>query len=86
MNPERDRRKGIGLGLCIVQRSCQLLKHRVSLTSQLGKGSRFSVEVPLVSTPPLDRDRVIVAAPDQAAWSGLRVLVIEVDALPWEVC
>lgn len=81
MNPERDRRKGIGLGLSIVQRSCQLLNHRISLTSRPGRGSRFVVDVPWVPAPAVAPASAPVVTPDLAAWSGLRVLVIEDDAL-----
>ncbi len=45
-NPERDRRKGLGLGLAIVQRLARLLGHTVDLRSDVGKGSVFSVTVP----------------------------------------
>jgi two-component system, sensor histidine kinase len=46
-NPGRDRQKGLGLGLAIVQRLGRLLDHRVDLASQEGQGSRFSVLVPV---------------------------------------
>jgi PAS domain S-box-containing protein len=45
-NPARDRRRGLGLGLSIVQRLSNLLAHPVKVRSVLGKGSLFSVEVP----------------------------------------
>jgi two-component system, sensor histidine kinase len=44
-NPERDRRKGLGLGLAIVERLAKLLGHGVQLRSKVGKGSVFSVLV-----------------------------------------
>lgn len=44
-NPERDRRKGLGLGLAIVERLAKLLGHGVLLRSRVGKGSVFSVTV-----------------------------------------
>jgi signal transduction histidine kinase/FixJ family two-component response regulator len=47
-NPARDRRKGLGLGLAIVQRVADLMGHRIEVRSRLGKGSVFAVEVPLV--------------------------------------
>ena len=47
-NPERDRNKGVGLGLAIVKRLTSLLEHSLHLQSRVGKGSMFSVEVPIV--------------------------------------
>ena len=44
-NPERDRRKGLGLGLAIVERLAKLLGHSVELRSTVGKGSVFAVTV-----------------------------------------
>ncbi|TAN56816.1 MAG: response regulator [Betaproteobacteria bacterium] len=45
-NPERDRSKGLGLGLAIVDRIARLLNHPVRLRSAPGRGSMFAVEVP----------------------------------------
>jgi CheY-like chemotaxis protein len=44
-NPDRDRRKGLGLGLAIVARLTKLLGHDVELRSEVGKGSVFAVTV-----------------------------------------
>lgn len=45
-NPGRDRALGLGIGLAIVQRLAGLLDVKVSLRSQVGKGSVFKVWVP----------------------------------------
>ncbi len=45
-NPERDRRKGLGLGLAIVRRICELMKVPIQVDSTPGKGSTFSLIVP----------------------------------------
>lgn len=45
-NPERNQAKGLGLGLSIVQRASALLEHPVGLTSRVGHGSCFSIDVP----------------------------------------
>ncbi|MGE5517163.1 MAG: ATP-binding protein [Bacteroidota bacterium] len=50
-NPERDRTKGLGLGLSVVQRTAQLLNHRISVVSHPGRGSMFAVTVPLAPEP-----------------------------------
>jgi signal transduction histidine kinase/CheY-like chemotaxis protein len=52
--PERDRRKGLGLGLAIVERLASLLGHTVTLRSVPGKGSMFAIGLPrahLEATP-----------------------------------
>lgn len=45
-NPERNRAKGLGLGLAIVRRISELLKHDVELKSITGEGSKFFVTLP----------------------------------------
>jgi PAS domain S-box-containing protein len=47
-NSERDRDKGLGLGLAIVDRLSRLLRCPVAVRSKEGRGSAFSVDVPLV--------------------------------------
>ena len=47
-NEERDRSKGIGLGLAIVARMARLLDLPLSVHSRPGHGSVFAVAVPLV--------------------------------------
>lgn len=42
----RDGRLGLGLGLAIVKRNAGLLGHRLTLASQPGRGSCFSIELP----------------------------------------
>ena len=46
-NSERDRNKGQGLGLSIVERSAQLLGYPLQMRSSLGRGTRFSLCVPV---------------------------------------
>ncbi|EWY36134.1 hypothetical protein N825_29705 [Skermanella stibiiresistens SB22] len=46
-NPERDRSKGLGLGLAIVRRIARLLDCAVDIVSRPGEGSTFGVVVPL---------------------------------------
>jgi signal transduction histidine kinase/CheY-like chemotaxis protein len=70
---------GLGLGLAIVDRLCSLLGHPIELSSQVGKGSRFSVLVP--SAP---ADTAPAKAPDAPAGelvpeSGKLVIVIDDD-------
>ena len=52
--------QGLGLGLAIVQRMTGLLDHPVHVYSEIGQGSCFMIEVPVVAAPK------VVAAPTQA--------------------
>ena len=75
-----DRRSGLGLGLSIVDRLGQLLEHPIELASRAGKGSRFSVSIPLVA----DRGAAADAEPPTmlADWvRGKLIVVIDDDAL-----
>ncbi len=51
-NTARERSRGLGLGLSIVRRLGNLMGYRVSVRSQLGKGSVFAIEV---SSPPSEK-------------------------------
>jgi signal transduction histidine kinase len=47
-NPGRDRARGLGIGLSIVQRLSRLLGHPVQVRSRLGRGTRFRLVLPVV--------------------------------------
>lgn len=47
LNGSASASEGMGLGLAIVQRACALLNHRLSLASEPGRGTSFSVEMAL---------------------------------------
>lgn len=75
-NPERDRNKGLGLGLAIVRGLAHAMALQVQLSSRLGRGSVFAVRLPLSHDrwwPELD------ALPEEADLQGLRVLLIDDD-------
>ena len=48
-NPGRDRSRGLGIGLSIVQRLSRLLGHPVQMHSRPGRGTHFRVVVPIAS-------------------------------------
>src|SRR5262245_47942868 len=75
-----DRSDSFGLGLAIVDRLGRLLGHRVELGSSPGRGSRFSVSVPLAAQPRgAEMPAPLPAIADAAR--GKRVIVIDDDAL-----
>ena len=50
-NPGRDRTQGLGIGLSIVRRLSALLDHPLDLHSNLKRGSRFRLRIPLSQAP-----------------------------------
>jgi two-component system, chemotaxis family, CheB/CheR fusion protein len=50
-NAARERSRGLGLGLSIVQRLANLLGHRLSVRSKAGTGSVFSIEIKMLAVP-----------------------------------
>lgn len=80
-NPMRARSGGMGLGLSIVQRSADVLGHRVGLRSALGRGSCFWVDIddaPGAAELPPARPAAAPAVPMQAL-DGLHVLLLDDD-------
>lgn len=75
-NPERDRSKGIGLGLAIVRRTAELLELPISLQSEPGVGSTFTVTVPLGESRPISVSPYDVAETTKD-FDDLLVLVID---------
>jgi signal transduction histidine kinase len=76
-NPERDRSKGLGLGLAIVERMAKLIGARVRLRSVVGKGSVFYLSVPLGSAARVVRERTEAAELTGQALAGTFVVVID---------
>ncbi len=69
--------RGVGLGLSIVERIARVLEYEVALKSNIGRGSRFSVEVPRASAaaaPP-----VALAVPKRAVGQLAGTVALCVD-------
>jgi signal transduction histidine kinase/CheY-like chemotaxis protein len=78
-NPERDRSKGLGLGLSIVKRLCLLLNYPLELESAIGAGTKFRLHVPVGDI------QKAVSAPEpqtRLRWDidGTRILFIDDEA------
>ena len=75
-NPERDRCKGLGLGLAIADGLARTLGHPLTLISTPQRGSVFRLTLPVTSAMPVAR---MAHAPGQQQLHGFCVLVIDDD-------
>ena len=75
--PERDRYGGLGLGLAIVDRLRRLLNHEIELTSTVGRGSRFTILVPMAAEGVTSAETVRSPHPAAFAVEGKVILVID---------
>jgi two-component system CheB/CheR fusion protein len=78
-NSARERSKGLGLGLAIVERLAELLGHAVDVRSRPGKGSVFAVEVPLGQDASRWRRRLDRSEVKESAHQSGAILVVEDD-------
>ncbi|WP_156927284.1 ATP-binding response regulator [Azospirillum halopraeferens] len=76
-NPERDRTRGFGLGLAIVQRLAGLMKLPLDVRSQVGRGSVFAVSVPLSRIATAPRADTVPGAGSGDTLSGRTVLAVD---------
>lgn len=77
-NTARDRREGLGLGLAIVKRLSTLLEHPVQVASVVGRGTCFSVQVPLaVGSRSRQRGVADFQLPLEIPYEGAEILVVD---------
>ena len=84
-NPGRDRSRGLGIGLSIVQRLSRLLGHPVQMHSRPGRGTHFRVVLPAVEAqsggpaPPFPPEAAEVQAQQRSVMPVLpgRVLLLD---------
>lgn len=83
-NPERDRTKGLGLGLSIVKRTLDLLGHSYELSSKPSRGTCFSIRLPLAEKEHMLQLSAPLAGPsasrDRPSITGAFIAVIDDEA------
>lgn len=80
-NKARSKGKGSGLGLAIVKRIAALLEMKLTLSSELGVGSTFSVHVPGGAIAEEAKEEQALSHADQSEGdlTGVRTLVVDDD-------
>ncbi|MDP9512888.1 hybrid sensor histidine kinase/response regulator NahK/ErcS' [Pseudomonas protegens] len=76
--PDQDR--GLGLGLAIVEKIAGILGHRIGVRSWPGRGSVFSVQVPISASAPLPAPRPELGEALLERLHGARIWVLDNDA------
>jgi CheY-like chemotaxis protein len=74
---ERNRYGGLGLGLAIVDRLRRLLNHEIELTSTVGRGSRFTLLVPMAAEGVTSVETLRAPHPAAFAVEGKVILIID---------
>ncbi len=84
-NPQRDRGKGLGLGLSIVRRMADLLGYRLDCKSRYGRGTVFEITIPMKQACHLALTQALPAesrgGQDFSVLEGCRCILVEDDPL-----
>lgn len=80
-NPARERGGGHGIGLAIVRRAADLLNHPITVRSRPGRGSRFSIELPVTTEPEPGAPQPGARVGRPTLQEELTVLLLEDDSL-----
>lgn len=79
---KQDGGEGLGLGLSIVRRCAQLLGHRLDMSSRVGRGSMFSVLVPI--SAPVESVSKKQSTSSSRNLNGVQVVCLDNDLLVLE--
>jgi len=83
--PETAGIQGTGLGLAIVKRMVDLMKGTIAVQSEIGRGTRFTVELPLECVQEAPRKKPAAAHGDVSCLKGRHVLLCEDNAMNAEI-
>ena len=79
-NPERDKKKGLGLGLAIVQRTADLLEHNITVESQVNQGSTFSISIEQANIADCEVKQNLVEHDNPESSGDTLIVVVDDDA------
>jgi two-component system, sensor histidine kinase len=72
-----DQRKGLGLGLAIVKRLADLMHAPLAMRSQPGRGTVFTLELPLGKAPRAPAAAALGKGPVGITLAGRRIVIVE---------
>lgn len=79
-NQERDRKKGMGLGLALCKRLVKMLEGELTVSSREGKGTCFRLSINRVMQPEVQGIEGEFSEDNSDTLPGLKVLLVEDDA------
>jgi Na+/proline symporter/signal transduction histidine kinase/ActR/RegA family two-component response regulator len=74
---DKGEEPGLGLGLAIVERIAKMLSHPIGLRSQLGRGTTFSITVPIAREGAVAQQHAAKIKIPADRISGLTILVVD---------
>lgn len=76
-NLERDRSRGLGMGLAIVRRLTQLMSISLQVKSQVGRGTVFKLRLPVATAAEAVTTAEVIGRPAAFDTTVLRILVVD---------
>lgn len=73
----RGANDGLGLGLSIVKRHCDLMGYDLDVKSEFGRGSRFAIAVPIAASEGSESKAARPTVESSASLAGTRILVLD---------
>jgi len=83
--PETAGIQGTGLGLSIVKRMVDLMKGTIAVQSEIGRGTRFTVELPIAEAAAVPQQDSGKADADDSLLAGKRILLCEDNEMNTEI-
>lgn len=80
-NPERDRSRGLGMGLAIVHRIARLLGHEIYVNSAKGRGSTFGIHIPLAEEDAAEASAKSALDEREIDLTGIVIVVVDDDPI-----
>ena len=88
-NSQTTSTEGTGLGMSVVKGFTDLMHGKLSIQSELGKGSTFVVEIPFEESSVKQKEKILNAVTEDAGFEmkfrGKKVLLVEDNALNAEI-